>query len=79
MLLSKLVETSQWISDTTKRLEKTALLAGLLKSLSPAEVEASVGFLSGAPRQGRLVTSHAIRPSRMQYSKKAMLAAPFTR
>jgi len=68
MLLSKLVETSQRISETTKRLEKTALLAGLLKSLNPAEVETVVGFLSGAPRQGRIGIGYATLHSSMASS-----------
>jgi DNA ligase-1 len=59
MLLAGIVETSRQIAETTKRLEKTALLAGLLKRLSPEEVETAAGFLSGAPRQGRIGIGHA--------------------
>ena len=72
MLLSKLVETSQRIAETTKRLEKTALLAGLLKSLGPVEVETAAGFLSGAPRQGRIGIGYAALHSSMA----AAAAAP---
>ena len=40
--------------DTRARLEKIALLADLLRQLSPQEVPIGVGFLIGWPRQGRL-------------------------
>src|SRR5437868_6595851 len=59
MLLDTLVDTSQKITGTTKRLEKTSLLASLLKQLNPAEVEPAVGFLSGALRQGRIGIGYA--------------------
>ncbi|MGH9810217.1 MAG: ATP-dependent DNA ligase, partial [Terriglobia bacterium] len=71
MLFSKLVETSRRISETTKRLEKTALLAGLLKDLSPTEVETAVGFLSGAPRQGRIGIGYATLHSSMASAANA--------
>lgn len=54
MLFAKLVETSRRIGNTTKRLEKTDLLAALLKQLHPDEVETAVAFLSGCIRQGRI-------------------------
>src|SRR5581483_10890549 len=59
MLLAQLVETSCRIADTTKRLEKTDLLTGLLKRLNPEEVEISVAFLSGSTRQGRIGIGYA--------------------
>jgi len=65
MLLAKVVETSQRISETSKRLEKTALLAGLLKELKPEEVETVAGFLAGAPRQGRIGIGYAAVHSSM--------------
>ena len=40
--------------DTRARLEKIALLADLLRQLSPQEVPIGIGFLIGWPRQGRL-------------------------
>ena len=40
--------------DTRARLEKIALLAGLLRQLSPREIPIGIGFLIGWPRQGRL-------------------------
>ncbi|HEY6990270.1 MAG TPA: ATP-dependent DNA ligase [Bryobacteraceae bacterium] len=65
MLLAKVVETSRRISETSKRLEKTALLAGLLKELKPEEVETVAGFLAGAPRQGRIGIGYAALHSSM--------------
>jgi DNA ligase-1 len=59
MRLASIVQTSRQIAETTKRLEKTSLLAALLKSLDPEEIEAAAGFLSGAPRQGRIGIGHA--------------------
>ncbi|HEY3453615.1 MAG TPA: ATP-dependent DNA ligase, partial [Bryobacteraceae bacterium] len=65
MLLAKVVETSRRITETSKRLEKTALLAGLLKELNPEEVETVAGFLAGAPRQGRIGIGYAALHSSM--------------
>ncbi|MDQ2777273.1 MAG: ATP-dependent DNA ligase [Acidobacteriota bacterium] len=59
MLLAQVVETSRRIASTTKRLEKTDLLASLLKQLSPEEVEITVALLSGAARQGRIGIGYA--------------------
>ena len=59
MLLANLVETSNRIANTSRRLEKTALLAGLLKQLSPEEVEIAVAFLSGGTRQSRIGIGYA--------------------
>jgi|SRR5579875_347103 len=59
MLLAELVETSNRIAKTSRRLEKTALLAALLKQLTPEEVEIAVAFLSGGARQGRIGIGHA--------------------
>src|SRR5450755_2532634 len=59
MLLASIVETSRQVSETSKRLEKTAHLAALLKQLSPEEIEPAVAFLSGALRQGRMGIGYA--------------------
>ena len=59
MLLAELVETSNRIANTSKRLEKTELLAGLLKRLALQEIEIAVAFLSGGARQGRIGIGHA--------------------
>ena len=39
MLLAGVVETSRRVADTSKRLEKIGLLAGLIQQLNPAEIE----------------------------------------
>jgi DNA ligase-1 len=66
MLLAGIVEASRQVSETTKRLEKTALLAALLKQLPAEEIEPAVAFLSGSLRQGRMgigyATLHATVP-----------------
>jgi DNA ligase-1 len=66
MLLVNIVKASRHVAETSKRLEKTAILADVLKQLSPEEIEAAVAFLSGSLRQGRMgigyATLHAAMP-----------------
>lgn len=59
MTLAELVETSDRIGKTTKRLEKISLLADLLSKSSGEETEIAVAFLSGGARQGRLGIGYA--------------------
>ena len=59
MLFANLVETSRRVSETTKRLEKTELIAALLRQLAPEEAEIAVSFLSGLTRQGKLGVGYA--------------------
>jgi ATP-dependent DNA ligase I len=59
MLLAHVVETSRRVGDTTKRLEKVNLLAGLLRELHAEEIEIGVAFLSGSTRQGRIGIGYA--------------------
>jgi DNA ligase-1 len=59
MLLVHVVETSQRVTDTTKRLEKVDLLATLLRRLDPGETEIVVALLSGGARQGRIGVGYA--------------------
>jgi DNA ligase-1 len=59
MLLASLVETSSRVRETTKRLEKTELIASLLRQLAPEEAEIAVSFLSGLTRQGKLGVGYA--------------------
>ncbi len=59
MLFAKIVETSQRVTATPKRLEKIEMLAALLTQLDPQEVEAVVSFLSGSTRQGRIGIGYA--------------------
>ena len=53
-LLFEVVDASREISDTSSRSRKIAVLAQLLARLDVDEVPIVVGFLSGAPRQGRI-------------------------
>jgi DNA ligase-1 len=54
MLFSELVTISRRVGETSGRLEKVQSLADLLRRLSPDEIPAAVGILSGQPRQGRI-------------------------
>jgi DNA ligase 1 len=54
VLYGDLVAASQRVAATTKRSEKVAALAELLRALPPGEVAAAIGLLVGEPRQGRL-------------------------
>ncbi len=54
MLLAGVVETSRRITETTKRLQKIELLAGLLRQANPDEIEIVVAYLSGNIRQGKI-------------------------
>ena len=55
MLFADVVATSSVVAATRSRLTKVEALAGLLRAAKePAEIEAVVAFLAGAPRQGRI-------------------------
>jgi DNA ligase 1 len=58
-LLADVVATSAAVTATRSRSEKVALLAELLRRLEPGEVRVAVGFLAGAPRQGRVGVGYA--------------------
>ena len=51
---AELVATSDVVASTSKRTEKVAVLAALLRRLEPGEVTTAVAMLTGAPRQGRI-------------------------
>src|SRR5918992_2002790 len=53
-LLADVVAASQEVTETSSRSRKIAILADLLRRLDPDEVAPVVGFLAGAPRQGRI-------------------------
>jgi ATP-dependent DNA ligase I len=75
MYLAQVVETSQRVSDTSKRLEKIELLADLLRRLAPDEIETTVAFLSGSVRQGRIGVGYAaLRDSTGPPAETASLA-----
>ena len=54
MLYGDLVAASQSVAATSKRSEKVAALAELLRTAVADEIEATIGLLVGDPRQGRL-------------------------
>ena len=59
-----LVATSVAVAGTRARSSKVSSLAGLLRRLPPAEIGVVVGFLVGAPRQGRVGVGWALlRPT----------------
>jgi DNA ligase-1 len=58
-LLADVVTASKLLSETSSRSAKIAVLADLLRTLEPEEVPVAVGFLSGAPRQGRVGIGHS--------------------
>jgi DNA ligase-1 len=53
-LLADVVAASEEVTETSSRSRKVAILAELLRRLDPGEVAPVVGFLAGAPRQGRI-------------------------
>ena len=53
-LLADLVAASRSVGGTRSRSQKVETLAQLLRLLEPDEVPIAVGFLTGAPRQGRV-------------------------
>ena len=59
MRVFELVQTSRRIGETSRRLEKIALLADFLRRLSPEELPIAVHYLSGSLRQGRIGVGYA--------------------
>ncbi len=57
--LADVVIASRALAETSSRSRKVAILAELLRRLDASEVPISVGFLSGAPRQGRVGVGYA--------------------
>jgi DNA ligase-1 len=54
MRLQELADASNAVAGTSKRLEKIARLADLLKRAQPGEIRTTVAFLSGGLLQGRV-------------------------
>jgi DNA ligase-1 len=74
MLFARVVETSERVADTSRRLEKIELLATLLKQLNSDESEIAVAFLSGYTRQGKIGVGYAtIRAAESPASGSATL------
>jgi DNA ligase-1 len=59
MLFTELVHVSGQVAETSRRTEKTATIAGMLRRLAPDEIETAVAFLAGAARQGRIGIGYA--------------------
>lgn len=54
MLLAEIVDASRRVQDTTRRLQKVAVLADCLRRLPPHEIKIGVHYLSGRLTQGRI-------------------------
>lgn len=54
MRFATLVATSAEVAAASRRLEKTARLAGLLAELNGDDIAIAIGFLIGWPRQGKI-------------------------
>ena len=54
MRFAELAAVSERLAATSKRSEKSALIAALLRRLAPDEIEIAVAFLTGTVRQGRI-------------------------
>src|SRR4051812_46795914 len=54
MTFARLVDTSRRVAETSGRRAKIALLAELLRTLPPEEIEIAVAYLSGTVLQARL-------------------------
>jgi DNA ligase-1 len=59
MLLSSLVAVSHQVAATSGRNAKVSLLADLLKTAQPEEIEIAISFLSGSVRQAKLGIGYA--------------------
>jgi DNA ligase 1 len=58
-LLADVVSASKAVTETAARSRKVAILSDLLRRLDASEVPIAVGFLTGAPRQGRVGVGYA--------------------
>ncbi|MHB8510762.1 MAG: ATP-dependent DNA ligase [Actinomycetota bacterium] len=75
MQFAEVAATSEALSQTRSRLEKTALIAALLRGLHPDEIAPAVGFLIGSIRQGRIGVGWA---SLMNVAASSMSDDPLT-
>lgn len=74
-LLAAVVDASAQVAATSSRSRKVAILAELLGSVDGDEVAICVGFLSGAPRQGRIGIGYAtVYDADVQPAERASLA-----
>jgi DNA ligase-1 len=68
MKLAAVVDTSRRVAEASGRLEKIGLLASLLASAPPEEIEIATAFLSGSFRQSRLGVGYAALQSALPES-----------
>jgi DNA ligase 1 len=59
-LLSRLVETSQYVGEHSARLKKIARMAEFLRGLAPGEIDVGVSYLAGVTRQGKSGIGYAL-------------------
>src|ERR1051325_11731959 len=60
MHLADLVAASRAVTESSGRLAKIGHLTSLLRRVPPDEIEITIAFLSGAPRQGRIGIGGAV-------------------
>jgi DNA ligase-1 len=60
MFFSDLVDASRKVAVSSGRLAKIDLLADLLRRADPTEIETSIAFLSGTPRQSKLGVGYSL-------------------
>src|SRR5262249_52033480 len=66
MKLYEIVSASRRITETSRRLEKIAVLADLLRRASPEEAPIAVDYLSGNLRQGKIGVGYAMLRQSME-------------
>ena len=49
-----IVEASRQVAGTRSRRSKIATIAALLREIPPDDLDATIGFLTGEPRQGKI-------------------------
>ncbi len=59
-LLSRLVETSQYVGEHAARLRKITRMAEFLRGLAPGETDVGVSYLAGVTRQGKSGIGYAL-------------------
>jgi DNA ligase-1 len=69
--LSELVEASEKVAATSRRLEKVDVLARLLRRLEAAETGVAVSYLCGGPPQGKLGIAYRSLQAAMQIETTA--------
>jgi DNA ligase-1 len=73
MLLADVVETSRRVALTSKRLEKIALVAALLRELRGDEIEIVTAILSGRVRQGRIGVGYRSLQAKAEAASQASI------